>query len=326
MRYRRLGQAGVQVSEVSLGSWLTYGGPVEDERAIACIHRALDLGVNFIDTANVYRRGEAEKVVGRALGHVPREEVVLATKVYFGMGEGPNDSGLSRKHVMEQCHGSLERLGTDYIDLYQCHRSDAETPLEETLRALDDLVSQGKVLYVGVSEWSAELLDEARAIQRDLGLDPLVSNQPQYSMLHREIESHVLPVSKQLGIGQVVWSPIAQGVLSGKYRPGDRPPEGSRAADPEAGAFMASWMDDRVLAAVQELRPIAVDLGLTMSQMAIAWVLREPGVSSAIVGASRPEQVEENVAASGVELPPEALRRIDAVLGPVLPDPAPTAA
>ena len=322
MRYRRLGNAGVQVSEVSLGSWLTYGGPVEDERAIACIRRALDLGVNFIDTANVYRRGEAEKVVGRALRDVPRDEIVLATKVYFPMGEGPNDSGLSRKHIIEQCHASLRRLGTDYIDLYQCHRADPGTPLDETLRALDDLVSQGKVLYVGVSEWSAELIEEARALARDLHLDPIVSNQPQYSMLHRDIETHVLPVSKQLGLGQVVWSPIAQGVLSGKYRPGDHPPEGTRAADPEAGAFMESWMDDRVLAAVQNLRPIAEELGVTMAQMAIAWVLRDPGVASAIVGASRPEQVEENVAASGVELGAEALERIDAVLRPVLPDPA----
>jgi voltage-dependent potassium channel beta subunit len=318
MHYRRLGAAGVKVSEVSLGSWLTYGGSVEDEAAIACVHKALELGVNFFDTANVYRRGEAEKVVARALSGVRRDDYVLATKVYFPMGEGPNDSGLSRKHVIEQCHASLRRLDTDYIDIYQCHRADPDTPLEETLRALDDLVSQGKVLYVGVSEWSAETIEEARAIQRELNLDPLASSQPQYSMLWRAIERDVLPVCKQLGIGQVVWSPIAQGVLAGKYRPGDEPPEGTRAADPEEGQFMARFMAEEVLEAVQRLRPIADELGLTMAQLAVAWVLREPGVSSAIVGATRPEQVEENVAASGVEIPAPVLERIDEALAPAL--------
>jgi voltage-dependent potassium channel beta subunit len=318
MRYRHLGNSGLRISEIGLGSWLTYGGSVEDERAVACIHRAFELGVNFFDTANVYRQGAAEQVVGRALKGIDRDDYVLATKVYFSMGEGPNDRGLGRKHVMEQCERSLKRLGVDYVDLYQCHRPDPETPVEETLRALDDLVTQGKVLYVGVSEWSAEQIDEARAIQRELSLDPLISNQPQYSMLWRAIEPEVLPVCKRLGIGQVVWSPIAQGVLAGKYKPGEQPPTDSRAADPDSSGFMALLLTDEVLAAVQDLRPIADDLGITMAQLAIAWVLREPGVSSAIVGASRPEQVDENVAASGVELGADVLARIDQALAPLL--------
>jgi aryl-alcohol dehydrogenase-like predicted oxidoreductase len=318
LRYRRLGKWGVKVSEIGLGSWLTYGGSVEDEQATACIHRAFELGVNFFDTANVYRRGAAEEVTGRALKAFPRDDYVLATKVYFPMDEGPNDRGLSRKHIMEQCHASLRRLDVDYIDLYQCHRPDSETPLEETLRALDDLVTQGKVLYVGVSMWPAELLDEASRLQHKLNLDPLASNQPEYSMLHRDIEDDVIPVSKQLGIGQVVYSPIAQGVLAGKYQPGQAPPQGTRAATPGDSGFMERFLRDDLLGAVQELRPIADELGITMAQMALAWVLREPGVSSAIVGASRSEQVEENVASSGIELPPEALTRIDEALAPVL--------
>jgi aryl-alcohol dehydrogenase-like predicted oxidoreductase len=283
----------VKVSEISLGSWLTYGGSVEDEQATACIHRAFELGVNFFDTANVYRRGAAEEVTGRALKAFPRDDYVLATKVYFPMDEGPNDRGLSRKHIMEQCHASLRRLDVDYIDLYQCHRPDSEAPLEESLRALDDLVTQGKVLYVGVSMWPAELLDEASRLQHKLNLDPLASNQPEYS-------------------------PIAQGVLAGKYEPGQAPPQGTRGATPGDSGFMERFMRDDLLGAVQELKPIADELGITMAQMALAWVLREPGVSSAIVGASRPEQVEENVAASGIELPPEALERIDEALAPVL--------
>jgi voltage-dependent potassium channel beta subunit len=317
MRYRKLGTWGLKISEIGLGSWLTYGGYVEEEKAIACIHRAFELGINFFDTANVYRRGAAEEVTGRALKDFRRDDYVLATKVYFPMGEGPNDRGLSRKHIMEQCHASLRRLGVDYVDLYQCHRPDPNTPLEETLRTLDDLVSQGKVLYVGVSMWSAELLDEARRLQVKLNLDPIVSNQPEYSMLTRDIEKDVLPVSKQLGIGQVVYSPIAQGVLAGKYKPGERPPEGTRAATKDAD-FMERFMRDDLLEAVQQLRPIADELGITMAQLAVAWVLREPGVSSAIVGASRPEQVDENVAASGIELSPEVLQRIDEVLAPVI--------
>jgi voltage-dependent potassium channel beta subunit len=319
VRYRHLGRSGLRVSEISLGSWLTYGGSVEDQAAVACIHRAFELGVNFFDTANVYRRGEAEQVVGRALRGIDRDDYVLATKVYFPMGEGPNDHGLSRKHIMEQCERSLLRLGVDYVDLYQCHRPDPETPMEETLRALDDLVSQGKVLYVGVSEWSAKQLSEARRIQADLNLDPIVSNQPQYSMLYRAIEEEVIPVSKKLGIGQIVWSPIAQGVLAGKYAPGDAPPEGTRAANPEDSNFMARFMNDRVLEGVQRLRPLAEEVGVSMAQLAIAWVLREANVSSAIVGASRPEQVEENVAASGVELGDDVLAAIDVALQGAMP-------
>jgi aryl-alcohol dehydrogenase-like predicted oxidoreductase len=308
----------VKVSEISLGSWLTYGGSVEDERAIACIHRAFDLGVNFFDTANVYRRGAAEEVTARALKGIRRDDYVLATKVYFAMGDGPNDRGLSRKHIMEQCHASLRRLSVDYVDLYQCHRADASVPLEETLRALDDLVTQGKALYVGVSQWPAELIEQARELQVELNLDPLASNQPEYSLLQREIEEDVLPVSKRWGIGQVVWSPLAQGVLTGKYRPGERPPEGTRAATPGDQDMMTRFMRDDVLAAVEDLAPIADDLGITMAQLALSWVLREPGVSSAIVGASRPEQVEQNVAASGIDLDDDVLARIDDALAPVV--------
>ena len=317
MNYRHLGASGLRVSEISLGSWLTYGGTVEDESATACIHRAFELGVNFFDTANIYRYGEAEEVVGRALRGIDRDDYVLATKVYFPMGNGPNDRGLSRKHIFEQCERSLDRLGVDYVDLYQCHRPDPQTPLEETLRALDDLVRQGKVLYVGVSEWPAELLDEARQIQAERGYDPVVSNQPQYSMLHRRIEADVVPISKQLGIGQIVWSPIAQGVLTGKYKPGNPPPEGSRATGPDAG-FMSFLMRDDVLEAVQRLVPIAEGVGASLAQLAIAWVLREPNVSSAIVGASRPEQVDENFGAVGLELSQDVLGAVDDALGPMV--------
>jgi aryl-alcohol dehydrogenase-like predicted oxidoreductase len=318
VRYRKLGGSGVTVSEISLGSWLTYGGSVEDERATACIHRAFELGVNFFDTANVYRRGAAEEVTGRALKAFRRDDYVLATKVYFPMGDGPNDRGLSRKHIMEQCHASLRRLGVDYVDLYQCHRPDSEAPLEETVRALDDLVTQGKVLYVGVSMWPAELLDEAHRLHVKLNLDPIVTNQPEYSMLTRDIEDDVLPVSKQLSIGQIVYSPLAQGVLTGKYKPGEQPATGTRAATPGDSDFIERFMRDDVLGAVQGLRPIADELGVTMAQLALAWVLREPGVSSAIVGATRLEQVDENLTASGIDLPPEVLQRIDEVLAPVL--------
>src|SRR5215212_5341328 len=312
MRYRRLGAAGVKVSEVSLGSWLTYGGHVADQSAEACIHRAYELGVNFFDTADVYRRGAAERVVGQALARYPRESYVLATKVYFPMGDGPNDRGLSRKHIVESCEASLRRLGADYIDLYQCHRFDSETALEETLRALDDLVSAGKILYAGVSEWSAEALDDARVLGDRLLLRPLRSNQPQYSLLWRHIEQDVIPVSERLGIGQVVWSPLAQGVLTGKYKPGEPTPRDSRAGnpDPQTSQFVRLFMRDDILAAVQQLRPIADELSITLGQLSIAWVLRQPNVSSAIVGASRPEQVEENCAAGEVELPPDALLRI----------------
>src|SRR5436309_2716080 len=321
MRYRRLGAAGVKVSEISLGSWLTYGGHVEDAAAEACIHRAYELGVNLYDTADVYRRGESERVVGRALSRYERTSYVLATKVYFPMGDGPNDRGLSRKHIVESCEASLRRLGVDYIDLYQCHRFDADASLDETLRALDDLVSAGKVLYVGVSEWTAEALDEARALGDRLLLRPIVSNQPQYSVLWRRIEDDVIPVSERLGIGQIVWSPLAQGVLTGKYAPAEPTPRESRAGhpDPQTSQFVRLFMRDDILEAVQRLRPIADDLGLTMAQLALAWVLRQPNVASAIIRASRPEQVDDNCAASGVELAPDALLRIDEAVSAVLP-------
>ena len=318
MEYRRLGGSGVKVSEISLGSWLTYGGSVAEEQATACVHKAYDLGINFFDTANVYMRGAAEEIVGNALGGFDRDSYFLATKVYFPMGEGPNDRGLSRKHITEQCHASLRRLGVDYVDLYQCHRYDEGTPLEETLRALDDLVRQGKVLYVGVSEWTADQIADALRLAKEMNLDRIVSNQPRYNMIQRQIEADVVPLSEREGVGQVVFSPLAQGVLTGKYRPGEAPEGGTRAADPESSRFMRQLMNEEVLSAVEGLRAVASDAGLTMSQLALAWVLRQENVSSAIIGASRPEQVEDNAAASGAHLPPDALDRIDEMLAGVI--------
>ena len=318
MEYRRLGGSGVKVSEISLGSWLTYGGTVAEQQAAACIHRAYDLGINFFDTANVYVRGAAEEIVGNALKGFKRDSYFLATKVYFPMGVGPNDRGLSRKHIMEQCHASLKRLGVDYVDLYQCHRYDEGTPLEETLRALDDLVRQGKVLYVGVSEWTADQIADALRLAKEMNLDRIVSNQPRYNMIQRQIEAEVVPLSEREGVGQVVFSPLAQGVLTGKYRPGEAPEGGTRAADPESSRFMRQLMNEDVLSAVEGLRAVASDAGLTMSQLALAWVLRQENISSAIIGASRPEQVEDNAAASGAHLPPDALDRIDEMLAGVI--------
>src|SRR5438270_4118401 len=310
MQYRRLGRAGVRVSSIALGSWLTYGSLVAEESAIQCIHKAYDIGVNFFDTTNVYNQGAAEQVVGRALKDFSRNSFVLATKVYFPMGEGPNDRGLSRKHIMEQCHASLRRLGTDYIDLYQCHRYDPEVPLEEVLRALDDLVTQGKVLYAGVSEWSATQIADAVYTARELNLDRIASNQPVYNMLQRYIEREVLPLCEREGIGQVVFSPLAEGVLTGKYKPGQQPPRGTRAADPQSNAFMQDLMNDRVLSAVQNLQTLAQQSGYSLAQMALAWVLRQPMVSAAIIGASRPQQVEENAKASEITLSEDMLRHI----------------
>lgn len=314
MKYRRLGSSGVKVSEICLGSWLTYGGSVDSETAAACVHRAYELEINFFDTANVYHRGAAEEVVGKALVAFPRDSYVLATKVFFPMGEGPNDRGLSRKHIMEQCHASLRRLGTDYIDLYQCHRYDPETPLEETLRALDDLVTQGKVLYVGVSEWSAVQIADACHLARQHGFDKIVSNQPYYNMLGRNIEKEVIPVSWREGIGQIVFSPLAQGVLTGKYRPGEPLPAGTRATDPKSNMFMSRVLSDATLEKVERLRPIAERNDLTLAQLTLAWVLRRPEISSAIIGASRPSQIDENVVASGVTLAPSDLQEIDQIL------------
>ncbi|MDP4084978.1 MAG: aldo/keto reductase family protein [Bacillota bacterium] len=313
MEYRRLGNTGLKVSEISLGSWLTYGGYVEEEKAAASIDKAYDLGINFFDTANVYMRGAAEVVVGKALKKYQRDSYVLATKVFWPMGDGPNDRGLSRKHVIEQCNASLKRLGTDYVDIYYCHRFDPETPLEETLRALDDLVRQGKVLYVGVSEWKAEQISEAVHIADKKLLDRIVINQPQYSMRERYIEKEVLPVSEKHGIGQVVWSPLAQGLLTGKYQKGTKAPEGSRAAQ-EKYTNLFGLLSDENLDKVELLKEVALNNDLTLAQLALAWILRQKGVASALVGASRPEQLEENVKASGVKLNEETLARIEDIL------------
>ncbi len=318
MEYRRLGGSGVRVSEISLGSWLTYGGSVAEEQARACIHKAYELGINFFDTANVYMRGAAEEIVGRALKGFERDSYFLATKVYFPMGEGPNDRGLSRKHITEQCHASLKRLGVDYVDLYQCHRYDEDTPIEETLRALDDLVRQGKALYVGVSEWTAEQIADALHLAREMNLDRIVSNQPRYNMIQRQVEAEIIPLCEREGVGQVVFSPLAQGVLTGKYRPGEAPEQGTRASDREGSRFMQPLMNEEVLSAVEKLRPVASEAGLSMSQLALAWVLRHDNVSSAIIGASRPEQVEDNAGAAGVKLSPDVASEIDDVLEDVV--------
>ena len=315
MQYRKLGNSGLKVSEISLGSWLTYGGSVEAQTAETIVDKAYEQGINFFDTANGYRQGAAEEIVGRALGKYRRESYVLATKVFFPMGSGPNDKGLSRKHIMEQCHASLKRLGVDYIDLYQCHRYDTETPLEETLRALDDLVTQGKILYAGVSEWSAVQIADAAHLGKAMNLDRLVSNQPQYSMLYRRIEQDVVPVCEREGIGQVVFSPLAQGVLTGKYKPGAPLPAGSRATDSESNMWMDPLLRDDVLDKVQRLIPIAERNGLTLAALALAWVLRLDNVSSCIIGASRPEQLEQNVKAAGVTLSADDLNEIESILG-----------
>ncbi len=316
MKYRNLGRAGVKVSEVALGSWLTYGGATENETAKSCIERAYDLGINFFDTANVYARGKSEEVVGSSLKPYRRDSFVLATKVFFPMGDGPNDRGLSRKHIMEQAHLSLKRLGTDYIDLYQCHRYDENVPLEETLRALDDLVTQGKVLYVGVSEWSAKNIQDALDLADKWNFDRIVSNQPYYNAIGRDLEKEVLPLCEKEGIGQVVFSPLAQGILTGKYKPGQEVPSDSRAADPSQNMFLnRGKLDQGVLERVQKLEPIAQRLDLSLAQLALAWCLRKPILSSVIIGASRPAQVDDNAKASGVILDEETLREIDEALG-----------
>ncbi len=325
MEHRHLGRSGLKVSEIAYGNWITHGSQVEEEAATACVAAALDEGITTFDTADVYAGTRAESVMGRALNGVRRESVEICTKVFWPTGSGPNDRGLSRKHIMESAHASLRRLQTDYVDLYQAHRYDHETPLEETLRAFDDLIRQGKVLYIGVSEWRAEEISAALAIAGQLGLDRIVSNQPQYNMLWRVIESEVLPLCMKEGIGQIVWSPIAQGVLTGKYQPGQGVPAGSRATDESGSGFIRGYLTDVILSRVAELGPIAAAAGLSMAQLAIAWVLQNPGVSAAIIGATRPEQVRENVKASGVQLDAEIMRKIDDVLGPVIErDPART--
>lgn len=318
MEYRRLGSTGMYISEIAYGNWITHGSQVEQANAVACVQAALDVGITTFDTADVYANTKAESVLGRALKDVRRESYELFTKVYWPTGPGKNDRGLSRKHIMESCHASLKRLKTDYIDLYQAHRFDYETPLEETLSAFDDLIRQGKVNYIGVSEWRASEIEAALKIQDERGYNRFISNQPQYSMLWRVIEEEVVPTSIREGIGQIVWSPVAQGVLTGKYKPGKKVPAGSRATDKKGGADMISaWMNEDVLIAVEKLQPIATEAGLTMAQLAVAWVLQNPNVSAAIIGATKPSQVKENVKASGVKLSAATMAAIDKALGKV---------
>jgi aryl-alcohol dehydrogenase-like predicted oxidoreductase len=327
MRFRRLGSSGLKVSEISYGNWLTHGSQVEEDAALACVRQALDVGITTFDTADIYANTKAETVLGKALKGQRRESLEIFTKVYWPTGPGgPNDSGLSRKHIREAINGSLERLQTDHVDLYQAHRYDHETPLEETMSAFADVVRSGKAHYIGVSEWTAAQIRAAHALAVDLKI-PLVSSQPQYSMLWRVIDAEVVPTCEELGIGQIVWSPIAQGVLTGKYKPGQPHPAGSRATDEMGGASMIkAWLRDDVLNAVAKLEPIAAEAGLTMAQLAVAWVLQNPNVSSAIVGASRPEQVTDNAVAAGVTLEPAVLKAIDDALGDVvMRDPAQTA-
>jgi aryl-alcohol dehydrogenase-like predicted oxidoreductase len=326
MDFRYLGNSGFKISEITYGNWLTHGSQVENETALRCVKAALEAGITTFDTADVYANTKAETVLGEGLKGERRESLEILTKVFGPTGpKGHNDLGLSRKHIMESINGSLRRLQTDYIDLYQAHRFDYETPLEETMQAFADVVRMGKVLYVGVSEWTSDQLRAGHALATQLGFQ-LISNQPQYSMLWRVIEAEVVPTSRQLGISQVVWSPIAQGVLTGKYLPGQQAPEGSRATDDKGGANMIKrFMNTDVLTRVQQLAPLAEELELSMAQLAIAWVLQNDNVATAIIGASRPEQVHENVKAAGVNLPADLLAKIDDALGPVIErDPART--
>ncbi|WP_460943252.1 aldo/keto reductase family protein [Okibacterium endophyticum] len=328
MEFRYLGNSGLKISEITYGNWLTHGSQVENDVAAQCVRAALDAGITTFDTADVYANTAAETVLGDALKNERRESLEIFTKVYWPTGpKGHNDVGLSRKHILESINGSLTRLQTDYVDLYQAHRYDVETPLEETMQAFADVVRAGKALYIGVSEWNAEQLRAGAELARDLGIQ-LISNQPQYSMLWRVIEDRVVPASEELGISQIVWSPVAQGVLTGKYKPGADAPEGSRARDEKGGASMVKrFLNDRVLTAVQRLAPIAEEHGLTMAQLAIAWVLQNPNVASALIGASRPEQVSDNVRASGVTLDAGVMARIDEAIGDVAErDPAKTLA
>ncbi|WP_104196031.1 aldo/keto reductase family protein [Cryobacterium sp. M15] len=315
MEFRYLGNSGLKVSEITYGNWLTHGSQIENDTATACVRAALDAGISSFDTADVYANTIAEQVLGDALRGERRQSLEIFTKVFGPTGpKGHNDTGLSRKHILESIDGSLTRLQTEYVDLYQAHRYDVETPLEETMQAFADVVRQGKALYIGVSEWNAEQLRAGHALATDLGIQ-LISNQPQYSMLWRVIESEVVPASEELGVSQIVWSPVAQGVLTGKYLPGQAPLEGSRATDAQGGANMIKrWMDEPVLTGVQKLRPIADELGLSMAQLALAWVLANKNVASAIMGASRPEQVADNAKAAGVHLDADVLTRIDAAV------------
>src|SRR4051794_34774679 len=316
MDFRYLGNSGLKISEITYGNWLTHGSQVENDIATQCVRAALEHGISTFDTADVYANTKAETVLGDILKGERRESLEIFTKVYWPTGpKGANDSGLSRKHIMESINGSLTRLQTDYVDLYQAHRFDHETPLEETMLAFADVVRQGKALYIGVSEWTGDQIRAGAKLARELHV-PLISNQPQYSMLWRVIEEDVIPASREEGLSQIVWSPVAQGVLTGKYAPGALLPEGSRATDEKGGANMIKrFLTDDVLTKVQHLRPIADELGLSLAQLAVAWVLANDNVAAAIIGASRPEQVTENAKASGVEIPAEMLARIDDVLG-----------
>ena len=326
MEFRYLGNSGLQISEIAYGNWITHASQVEEQTAIACVNAALDAGITTFDTADVYANTGAESVLGRALAGQRRESIEILTKVYWPTGPRKhNDSGLSRKHIMESCNASLKRLQTDYVDLYQAHRFDYNTPLEETLRAFDDLIRQGKVLYIGFSEWRAEEIKAAHKLAKEMGLDQFISSQPQYSALWRVIEAEVDPQCRKYGIGHIVWSPIAQGVLTGKYLPGQAAPAGSRATNDEGKQYIEQWLRDEVLTAVQNLKPIAAEAGLTMAQLAIAWVLQNDNVSAAIVGASRPEQVTEAAKASGVKLGADVMKAIDIALAGVIEiDPAKT--
>ncbi|MEA5456004.1 aldo/keto reductase family protein [Sinomonas sp. JGH33] len=323
MEYRKLGNSGMYVSEIAYGNWVTHGEQIDQAAATSCVRAALDLGITTFDTADAYAGTRAETALGEALDGVRRESVEIFTKVYFPTGEGKNDRGLSRKHIMESINGSLRRLRTDYVDLYQAHRYDYETPLEETMQAFADIVHSGKAHYIGVSEWTPDEIRAGVALAKELGIQ-LVSNQPQYNMLWRVIEPEVVPLSEELGLGQIVWSPIAQGVLTGKYAPGAAAPASSRFSTPE-GAVKADhrYLQPAVLEAVQGLRPLADEAGLSMAAFAVAWVLQNPNISAAIVGASRPEQLKDNATASGVVLDPALLARVDEVLGGVVErDPA----
>ncbi len=319
MEFRYLGNSGLKISEITYGNWLTHGSQVENDIATQCVRAALDEGISTFDTADVYANTAAETVLGEALKGERRESLEIFTKVYWPTGpKGKNDTGLSRKHILESIDGSLSRLQTDYVDLYQAHRFDVETPLEETMQAFADVVRQGKALYIGVSEWTADQIRQGHALAKELGFQ-LISSQPQYSMLWRVIEDEVVPASRELGVSQIVWSPIAQGVLSGKYKPGQAPPAGSRATDEKGGADMIKrFMNDDTLTRVQALQPVADELDITMAQLAIAWVLQNDNVAAALVGASRPEQVSENVKAAGVTIPEELMSKIDEALGDVV--------
>ena len=325
MEFRYLGNSGLKVSAISYGNWITHGSQVEEQTAVECVQRALELGITTFDTADVYAGTRAEGVLGRALSGVRRESIEICTKVYWPTGKGQNNRGLSRKHILESIEGSLKRLDTGYVDLYQAHRFDVETPLEETMLAFADIVRQGKALYIGVSEWNADQITRAAQLARDLHV-PFVSNQPQYSMLWRVIEQEVVPACEHEGLSQIVWSPLAQGVLTGKYLPGQPPPAGSRATDELSGKnFISRWMTDEVLTKVQALRPLADQAGLTMAQLGVAWVLQNKNVASAIVGASKPEQLDDNVTAAKVKLDSTLMKSIDdALAGVIVTDPRKT--